>query len=135
MIRMFCKLGLGLALTGCMVNNIHNDNYSVAYKISHRETTIVEVEKQPDPAPASVVTAPPVINGNMHIRPECGVYVPLAVPDPVKIDLAKLQEAPTTQAINAIILANVKDLRQQMISHSLRQQKHYAEYVRRCVVR
>lgn len=135
MIRTFCKVVIGLTLTGCMVNNIHNDNYSVAYKISHREVTVVQAEKQPTMASTPAVVASPVVVGNTHIRPECGPYVPLTVPEPVKVDMTKLQQATTSQEINKIILDNVKDLRAQMISFSLRQQRHYADYVRRCVVR
>jgi hypothetical protein len=134
MIRTFCKLVLGLTLTGCTVNNIHNDNYSVAYKISHHEVTIMGKEKPTQEAlPPAVVS--PVVTGNIHIRSECGPYVPLPVPEPVKIDMTKLQQAESSQVINKIILDNVKDLRNQMISFSLRQQRHYADYVRRCVVR
>jgi hypothetical protein len=135
MIRIFCKLVLGLTLTGCTVNNIHNDSYSVAYKISHRETTVVEVKEQPAVAQTPVEVVPSVITGNTRIRPECGVYVPLPIPQPVRIDFKKLEQAETTKEINGVILDNVRDLNKQMIDYGLRQRKHHEEYVRRCVVK
>jgi hypothetical protein len=136
MIRTFCKLVLGLTLTGCVVNNVHHTSYSAAYKFDHRETTVVELEREPVAVPVPAVAAPhPTVVGNTHIRPECGPYVPLSVPEPVKVDLTKLQAAASSQEINAIVLQNVKDLRQQMQTYAANSQKHYAEYVHRCVVR
>lgn len=133
MIRTSFKTFIALLLSGCTVNNIHIDSLGLDRVSTIRETTVV-IDKQREQVAPAVVPAP-VIHGNTHIRPECGPYVPLPVPEPVKIDLTKLQAAASGQEINAIVLQNVKDLRQQMQSYAGRSQKHYAEYVHRCVVR
>jgi hypothetical protein len=136
MIRTFCKLVIGLTLTGCTVNNFHPDSFSVAYKISHRENTFVELEKQVVPVPVAPAVVPVVtVTGNTHIRPECGPYVPLVMPEPARIDFTKLEAAHSSVEINALILENVKAMRKQMISFASQQQKHYATYVQRCVVK
>jgi hypothetical protein len=118
------------------VNNFQPNSFSVAYKISHRENTFVEVEKQAVVAPVVAAIAPVVtVTGNTRIRPECGPYVPLTMPEPARIDFNKLEAAHSSVEINALILENVKAMRKQMISFAAQQQKHYATYVSRCVVK
>lgn len=135
MTRISFKMFIGLLLSGCTVNNIHFDSLGAERVTTIRETTVVIDKERKHAASAPAVIPTPVVTGNIHIRPECGPYIPLPMPEPVKIDLTKLQAAASSQEINAIVLQNVKDLRQQMQSYAVQQQKHYAEYVHRCVVR
>lgn len=137
MIRTFCKLVVWFALTGCTVNNFQPDSFSAAYKISYRENARVEPVHPVPIVTATVVPQVPVVTiiGNAHIRAECAPYSPLVMPEPAKIDFKKLQAAPNSVGINAVILENVKELRQQMISYGEQQKKHYAAYVGRCVVK
>lgn len=120
-------------LSGCTFNNFQSGSFATDYTLVHRETMVVDIpvqeEMAPDQPSALVTTSHP------HIRFECGVYVPLTTPTPVKIDLKELEAAASSKEINAITLRNIREMRQQMLDYKDRQQKHYAEYVRRCVVK
>lgn len=136
MIRLTFKLAMGILLTGCTVNNYHSGSLNTDYIFANSETTIVDTvlpkeEIKSNNTPHTLNT----VQGNKHIRAECEVYVPLKVPEPIKIDFKELEKATTSQAINGVILNNIKDIRSQMMSFSIRQEKHYAEYVKRCVVK
>lgn len=94
--------------------------------------------KSPTPTPVPVEATPvaSATNGPVaRIRPECGPYIPLPIPKPIRIDLAELEAANTSQEINAIALKNVKDLHLQYADFFARREKNYADYVRRCVVK
>lgn len=130
MIRALLHLAVGLLLSGCTVNNFHSDIFSPSsFFVSLSEiTTNTQGQKQ-----SEVQTQTAVVQA--RIRPECGPYVPLPVPRPKQIDFKELDAATSGKEINAIALQNVKDLHQQINSHAARQQKHYSEYVSRCVVK
>lgn len=133
MIRISARFLVGIMLSGCTFNNFQSGSFSTDYTFVQRETMVVDIplkeEVSPIQPPAAITPTHP------HIRFECGVYVPLTVPVPVKIDLKELEAATTSREINAITLRNIKEMRQQMLDYKDRQQKHYAEYVKRCVVR
>ncbi len=84
---------------------------------------------------ASTPSAQVQITGNLRIKAECEVYEPLPVPRPARIDLEELQAAKTSKEVNAIALQNVKELHQQLTLYAQRSKAHYAEYVKRCVVK
>lgn len=142
MIRTSLKLMVGVLLSGCTVNTYHQTSYDPTFKT---ETTITqdiflggvagtqETKEVTTPLPPPEVKT--VVLGNIHIRKECAVYVPLPVPEPKRIDIKELDAAPTAQVINAIALANVKALHQQLKEYGEAQRKHYADYVKRCVVK
>jgi hypothetical protein len=133
MIRNSARFLVGVMLTGCTFNNFQSGSFTTDYTLVHRETTVVDIPAREEMVPTQppALLAPP----HPHIRFECGAYVPLTVPAPVKIDLKELEAAASSKEINAITLRNIKEMRQQMLDYKDRQQKHYAEYVRRCVVR
>lgn len=129
MIRTSLKVMVAVALSGCTVNNIHHSSYSEANHLSvANAVSVTEWVKEQEKSPA------PVVNGNMQIHPNCGAYVPLTPPAPVEIDLNELKQAQTTTEINAIVLRNVKDLNRQMKIFAIKQEKHYAIYVKKCVI-
>lgn len=138
MIRVSLKLMVGMLLTGCTVNTYHSTSYDPQFR---KETTVtqnillgsiatedkIEV-KEPAPPTRNVV-------GNTRIKPECGVYRPPTVPDPIKVDFSDLDKAQSAAEINEVALANVKALHQQIRAIQAQQQKSYEDYVKRCVVR
>lgn len=135
MISRSAQVVLGLLLSGCTVNTYHTTKFEPRLRT---ETTITRdvflgvagiEEKQ------TVKVPEPAVTGNAHIRPECGVYQPLPVPEPVRIDFKQLDAAPTAKDINEIALSNIKALNEQLTTYSKNQKKHYADYVKRCVVK
>jgi hypothetical protein len=161
MMKSSFNLVLGLALSGCTVNNYHDGSFaehhratteiSIVQRDSSKITFIVDqdespvadnlgkaVDEQSLPMPEAAVSdipIPPPIIGNMRLKPECTLYVPLAVPKPVQIDFKELEAATTSKEINAIALRNVRQLHLQIKEFSVRQQRHYADYVARCAVK
>lgn len=86
------------------------------------------------PAPVETPLPAPQLPNKARIRPECGPYIPLPVPEPVRIDFEELAAAKTSQEINAIALKNVKDLHAQFKDFFARREKNYNDYVKRCVI-
>lgn len=132
--HLFFKSVLGTLLTGCTVSNLHMTSVELppvaeivlAERDQTRKAEII-VEK----AVTSIL--PP--SGNYSIRPECGVYVPLPVPNPIRIDFKELDAAATSKEINAIALRNVKELHQQLKNYASAQLRHYGDYKQRCVLK
>lgn len=133
MIRILLKIAIGLLLSGCTVNNFHAGSFSpTSVFLNSTETTTIASNQ---PAQKVVETATQHGLTQARIRPECGPYVPLPIPRPKQIDFKELDAATTGKEINAIALQNVKDLHQQINIYAARQQKHYGEYLARCVVK
>lgn len=131
------RLVLGLALTGCTVNNLRVT--SIDFK-SVPEVVVVDTKKQMDAGAVNVTPAPapkPIetVVGNIHIRPECDVYKPLPVPSPIRIDFKELEAATTSKEINGIALRNVKELHQQLLKYAEAQGRHFEDYKKRCVLK
>lgn len=135
MISLPFKIAVGVLLTGCTVNNMHLSSIVdlhppaeiiLAEKVqTHRAETIAQ----------NAINPILPVAGNTHIRPDCDVYVPLPVPKPTRIDFRELAAAATTAEINAIALRNLKALHVQMNGYAADQQKHYANYKKRCVIK
>lgn len=123
------KLTMGLALAGCTINATH-----------------IAVENSVPVVPASAAIAPlvvPVVTKESSVPveptqpaeptvPNCKRYVPLPVPEPVKIDLAKLKAAKNSLELNSLLLKNVRTLHKQLTNYGKQSTKHYKEYVRKC---
>ncbi|BAW19322.1 hypothetical protein [Ralstonia phage RP31] len=133
----FSQVLFGVLLSGCTVNTYHSSTYEprFATRTTITRDVFLGVAGVEEKKEVKLATAPSAPEGNAHIRPECRVYVPLPVPEPKRIDLKELEAAPTAQEINAIALRNVQALHQQLKEYADMQKKHYADYVRRCVIK
>ena len=137
MIRLSLQLLTGLVLCGCTVNNYHS---TMTTSYDQRSTTellasVDTFRERSEPSHTTEAEGVKVVPGNLKIKPGCEIYVPLPVPKPVKIDFKELESAESGKEINAITLRNVRELHQQLNSYAARQQKHYSDYVQRCVVK
>lgn len=145
MIRLTLQILTGLVLCGCTVNNFHStvttsfDQHSTEFFTSEesfkeqRETsTSTSASTNTSGVNASTDTAEITADKNIRVKPDCGIYVPLPVPKPIKIDFKELETAKTSKEINAIALRNVKELHLQLNAYSVRQHKHYNDYLQRC---
>jgi hypothetical protein len=129
MIRKLLQFVTAMLLSGCTVNNFDSTSLTIIRNdsaIEHTASTHDSVE----PSETTIQTD----KKNLRIRPECAPYVPLPVPKPARIDFKELESAETGKEINAIALRNVKELHQQLFKYAVKQQKHYNEYTKRCIV-
>ncbi len=133
----FFKMTLGVLLSGCTFSStqlttleLHPaPEIELIEKVqSHKADQLVEKA-------ATAIPLPAINTVNAAIRPECGIYIPLQVPSPVRIDFKELEAATTGKEINGIALRNVKELHQQMKNYAIAQQKHYSDYKKRCVLK
>lgn len=137
MIRLSLHILTGLVLCGCTVNNYHS---TMTTSYDQRSTTellasVDTFRERSEPSFIAEAEGVKVVPGNLKIKLGCEIYVPLPVPKPVKIDFKELESAESGKEINAIALRNVRELHQQLNSYAARQQKHYSDYVQRCVVK
>jgi hypothetical protein len=132
--RSFLHLSIGMFLCGCTVNNFHSTTLTSIDSHSAPEVAVTTYEFH-DSAEAELQIPIPATPRNLKISPECGPYVPLPVPKPVKVDFKELEAAGSGKEINAIALRNVRELHQQLYGYASRQNKHYGEYVKRCVIK
>lgn len=134
MIRLIYKVALGVVLSGCSLTTHRHAPPNSDYFFNQNETIIINplpnVEKLDPVVPMPVQ----IIHGNKHIKPECGLYEPLKIPKPIKIDLNSLA-GKTNLEINAIVLKNNKDMFTTLVDFGIRQEKHYANYLKRCAVK
>ncbi len=137
MIRLSLHILTGLVLCGCTVNNYHS-TMTTSYDQRNTTELLASVDtfrERSEPSLIAEAEGVKVAPGNLKIKPGCEIYVPLPVPKPVKIDFKELESAESGKEINAIALRNVRELHQQLNSYAARQQKHYSDYVQRCVVK
>lgn len=123
------KLTIGLVLAGCTINSTY-------VTVDHNGPTVsldavVPTSTSPTVAKEnSVVTeSPPIVE---KTPPPCKPYVPLPVPEPVKIDLAKLKAAKSSLELNSLLLKNMKTLHNQLTNYGKQSNKHYKEYMQKC---
>lgn len=144
MIRISIQLAVGIALAaGCTITT-YQTNYTPQY---HAEVgvevakhnvllgTVPEIPKDAIAPPAAQSAMNNTIIGNTRLRPGCKIYVPLPVPEPVRVDFSQLAAAKDAKEINAVALNNVRQLHQQLTDYAEQQKTHYANYVKRCVVK
>lgn len=133
MIRLTLQILTGLVLCSCTVNNFHS---TVTTSFDQRSTELYStVETVREHGESSVKQNTTTIEGNPKIKPECEIYVPLPVPKPARIDFKELAAAETSKEINAIALRNVKELHLQINEYAVKQQRHYDEYLKRCITK
>ena len=135
MIRLIAQLTVGVLLSGCTVNAYRNDKPKTDYNFTKHETIVVTTPPKLEELHPLSKEPVQIIHGNKRLRPDCEVYVPLKIPKPPKINLEELANNKTTIGINAIILQNNKAMYTMMLNYGMRQEKHHAEYVKRCVVK
>lgn len=127
----YFKLILGLALAGCTINNTRiSVDYSapVATPVIAVPVTVVTPAVTKERAEHTPDTIPDVVKQAVA----CKMYVPLPVPEPVKISLEKLKAAKNSSELNELLLENVKQLHKQLTDYGKRSSKHYKEYVNKC---
>lgn len=135
MIRLITQLAVGLLLSGCTVNAYRNDKPNTDYNFTKNETIVLTAPPKLEEVHPLIREPVQIIHGNKHLRSECEVYVPLKIPKPPKINFEELAKNKTTIGINAHILQNNKEMYTMMVNFGIRQEKHIAEYVKRCVVK
>lgn len=134
MIRTSFQVLVGVLLVGCTFNTYTTTSYDAhPGKAQVRRAASAPAVETKENKQAS--KTPVVVNGNKRIRPGCIEFVPLPVPEPVKVDLKELEAAQSPQEINVIALRNVKALHRQMTNYAAEQKKYYDDYVKRCVIR
>lgn len=129
---------VGLFLSGCTFTAYQPNHYNADFTLTKSDTLLITYpsdlsSKEVISETIKVVEPVRVDKKTPHL--ECSVYVPIKFPVLIKIDFVQLEKAQTTKEINAILLKNIGDVRKQMIQYDEQQKKHYAEYVKRCVVK